>query len=121
MPTETDRLAIETVYRSLVKYLLSRDYESARELYFPHGVYVTSPGEVTNTESDLMVQLERFTDIIAKMSLIKRSIYIAEDTALVKVDWHWQDAPQNHQLAIDVLRKTEAGQWRFVIDNPMGL
>lgn len=121
MSIENDRLAIELVYKSLVKSLLTRDYESARELYFPNGVYVTSPGEVTSTEADLMIQLERFTDIIAKMALIKRSIYVAEDTALVKVDWHWQDEPQNRQLAIDVLRKTKTGQWRFVIDNPMGL
>lgn len=120
----SDKAVIEGVYKVLVKSLLKKDYETARALYLEQGAYVKADGELTQNEAELNAELARFTDIIANMALVKRSIHIVDDTALVVVVWHWaddkSDAPEQ-QRAIDVLRKSSDGQWQFIIDNPMGL
>ncbi|WP_299977339.1 DUF4440 domain-containing protein [uncultured Pseudoteredinibacter sp.] len=119
-----DKEAIEAVYKTLVKSLLKKDYATARALYVEQGAYVKADGELTQNEIELNAELERFTDIIANMALVKRSIHIVENTALVVVAWHWaddkSDSPELHK-AIDVLQKNTDGEWQFIIDNPMGL
>ncbi len=119
-----DKEAIELVYKTLVKSLLKKDFAKARALYVEQGAYVKADGELTQNEGELHSELERFSTIIANMNLVKRSIHIVEDTALVVVAWHWADDKSDTsepQKAIDVLRKSAKGEWRFIIDNPMGL
>lgn len=119
-----DKEAIELVYKTLVKSLLKKDFAKARALYVEQGAYVKADGELTQNEGELHSELERFSTIIANMNLVKRSIHIVEDTALVVVAWHWADDESDTpepQKAIDVLRKSAEGEWQFIVDNPMGL
>lgn len=120
----SDKESIEAIYKTLVKSLLKKDYATARSLYVEGGAYVKADGELTQNESELNAELERFTDIIANMALLKRSIHVVDNTALVVVAWHWADDKSENpepQKAIDVLQKNAQGDWQFIIDNPMGL
>ncbi|MEU9040491.1 MULTISPECIES: DUF4440 domain-containing protein [unclassified Kitasatospora] len=95
------------------------------QVYEPGAVFVPSPGAAV-TGSELHRASAEFLALGLPITVRPRHTYVADDIALLIVDWEITGtAPDGTPVhltgtATDVARRDPAGHWRYVIDNPFG-
>ncbi|MFF9623782.1 YybH family protein [Streptomyces griseosporeus] len=94
-------------------------------VYERQALFVPRPGTgVTGTE--LIAANTSFQSTGVPISVRPRHTYVADDIALLIVDWtidgHRPDGERVHLAgtATDVARRGPDGLWRYLIDNPFG-
>jgi ketosteroid isomerase-like protein len=103
----------------------SGDGAAVEEVYEPGGVFVTGPGHAVTGPARLAAN-QRFLDLGLPIDVRPRHTYVAEDIALLIVDWTIDGTgPDGEHVhvegtATDVVRRGRDGHWRYVIDNPFG-
>ncbi|WP_308344692.1 DUF4440 domain-containing protein [Streptomyces sp. ISL-94] len=94
-------------------------------VYEPDAVFVPRVGESV-TGAELRAANAEFQSLGLPMSVRPRHTYIADDIALLIVDWVIEgEGPDREHVhiegtATDVARRGPDGLWRYVIDNPFG-
>ncbi|MFJ8621375.1 YybH family protein [Kitasatospora sp. NPDC093550] len=94
-------------------------------VYEPGAVFVPSPG-TTATGAELHRANAEFLALGLPISVRPRHTYVADDIALLIVDWEISgttaDGTDVHLTgtATDVARRDPTGHWHYVIDNPFG-
>ncbi|MFG2056861.1 YybH family protein [Micromonospora sp. NPDC048930] len=101
------------------------DVAAVEQVYEPGGVLVTVPGQpVTGTARRAANQ--EFLDLGLPIEVRPRHVYVADDIALLIVDWTINGTDRGGRpvhiegTATDVARRGPDGRWRYVIDNPFG-
>ncbi|TCJ95712.1 uncharacterized protein (TIGR02246 family) [Nocardia alba] len=96
------------------------------EVYTDDAVFVPEPGsEVTGPA--LRAANAEFLALGLPIRVSPRHTYVAEDIALLIVDWEIDGTSPNGEpihlsgTATDVARRDADGYWRYVIDNPFGI
>ncbi|MFB9904633.1 YybH family protein [Allokutzneria oryzae] len=90
--------------------------DAVEAVYEPGGVFVDGPGNpVTGLERRRAN--EKMLELGAPITVTPRHTYVADDIALLIVDWAIGDVTGT---ATDVARRGPDGTWRYVIDNPFG-
>ena len=111
------------IHIMLMTALMNQDIDQAVALYHPDAVFV--PGkdvEPVQGHEGVREQLRSLMAVADKMELIDRRMYVAGDTALVRMEWKLSgDSLSSPFVAIDVLRRTDGGHWLFQVDNPYGV
>ncbi|OAR26493.1 DUF4440 domain-containing protein [Streptomyces sp. ERV7] len=101
---------------------------SARALaavYGPGAVFVPRAGEPV-TGAELRAANAEFQSLGLPITVRPRHTYVADDIALLIVDWVIDgEGPDGEDIhiegtATDVARRGPDGLWRYVIDNPFG-
>jgi ketosteroid isomerase-like protein len=101
------------------------DPDLIERVYEDSGVFVDGPGRPT-TGTDRREANARMASIGLPIEVEPRHVYVADDIALLIVDWTISGtAPDGEQVdlrgtATDVARRGPDGIWRYVIDNPWG-
>ncbi|WP_229706483.1 YybH family protein [Micromonospora sonchi] len=101
------------------------DAAVVEQVYEPDGVFVAAPGQAV-TGAARAAANQRFLDLGLPIDICPRHIYVADDIALLIVDWtidgQGTDGQHVHLegTATDVARRGPDGYWRYVIDNPFG-
>lgn len=94
-------------------------------VYEDLGVLVSEPGQPM-TGLERAAANARFQRLGLPIDVRPRHVYVADDIALLIVDWAIDGtgpdgAPVHlHGTATDVARRGQEGTWRYVIDNPFG-
>ncbi|MEV6555062.1 nuclear transport factor 2 family protein [Nocardia sp. NPDC051756] len=108
-----------------VELFNARDPAALDGLYEPDAVVVPQPGHPV-TGADRSAALAEFMGLGVPMKAALRQAYIANDIALLVIDWSLTGTgPDGREIdlsgtATDVVRRSADGQWRYVIDNPSG-
>jgi len=103
----------------------SGDVRAVEQMYEDLGVLVPEPGEPM-TGSDRADANARFQRLGLPIEVQPRHVYVADDIALLIVDWVIDGsgpdgAPVRIEgTATDVARRGSDGYWRYIIDNPFG-
>jgi len=103
----------------------SGDGAAVERLYEDLGVLVPEPGHPV-TGSARAAANARIQGLGLPIRVTPRHIYVADDIALLIVDWIIDGsgpdgAPvQAEGTATDVARRGRDGTWRYIIDNPFG-
>ncbi|MGN6036660.1 YybH family protein [Brevibacterium casei] len=101
------------------------DPDAIERVYEQSGVFVSSPGTPT-TGIDRREANARMTSLGCPIEVKPRHVYVADDIALLIVDWTIAGTgPDGQEInvqgtATDVARRGEDGIWRYIIDNPFG-
>ncbi len=101
------------------------DIDAVERVYEPAGVFVADPG-VPTTGLDRRAANARMASLGVPISVVPRHTYVADDIALLIVDWTITgttadgDDVDIRGTATDVARRGDDGVWRYVIDNPFG-
>jgi ketosteroid isomerase-like protein len=101
------------------------DVAEVERLYEPGGLLVPTPGAPV-TGADRAAANQRMLDLGLPITVHPRHVYVADDVALLIVDWSIEGTartgvPVNiRATATDVARRGQDGRWRYVIDNPHG-
>ncbi|MFF2541730.1 YybH family protein [Kitasatospora sp. NPDC058063] len=99
--------------------------ELLARVYEPGAVFVPTPG-ATATGPELHRANAEFLALGLPITVRPRHTYVADDIALLIVDWEitgtTPDGTDIHLTgtATDVARRDPAGHWHYVIDNPFG-
>lgn len=94
-------------------------------VYDQNAVFVTRAGEPVTGE-ELRAANAAFQSLGLPISVRPRHTYVADDIALLIVDWAIDgEGPDGEHVhiegtATDVARRGPDGLWRYVIDNPFG-
>ncbi|MDT0345627.1 YybH family protein [Streptomyces litchfieldiae] len=95
------------------------------QVYEPGAVFVPAPGRPVTGDS-LAEATADFLGLGLPITVLPRHTYVADDIALLIVDWvidgPGPDGEHVHieGTATDVARRGADGLWRYVIDNPFG-
>ncbi|WP_035856447.1 YybH family protein [Cryptosporangium arvum] len=129
-PARSDVLALTTVAAEhphvFARAFATGDGAIVDAVYEPRGVLVTAPGRCTRTSDGRIEGNRRVLDLGLPITVEPRHVYVADDIALLIVDWtiDGTDAGGEHVhlegTATDVARRGADGCWRYVIDNPFG-
>ncbi|MFC7307779.1 YybH family protein [Streptomyces monticola] len=99
--------------------------DAVSQVYEDGGVFVPEPGRQV-TGPALTAANADFLALGLPISVHPRHTYVADDIALLIVDWVIDGTgPDGAHLhiegtATDVARRGSDGRWRYVIDNPFG-
>lgn len=103
----------------------SGDIAAVERVYEPTGVFVPAPGQ-SLTGAARAAANQRFLDLGIPIDVRPRHTYVADDIALLIVDWSIAGQGPDERMvhvagtATDVARRGPDGLWRYVIDNPFG-
>lgn len=101
------------------------DPDVALGVYESEGLLVSSPGDVT-VGIQRRAALEGLTAMGIPIEVQPRHVYVADDIALLIVDWSIRGTTSDgikvdvSSTATDVARRGADGRWRYIIDNPFG-
>lgn len=99
--------------------------DRVEEVYDPGAVFVPEPGAGV-THDERREALRRFLDLGLPIAVRTRHTYVADDIALLIVDWTIEGQGADGEpirldgTATDVARRGPDGLWRYLIDNPFG-
>ncbi|MER7765488.1 DUF4440 domain-containing protein [Kitasatospora sp. NPDC096140] len=122
LPVSTDPAQHPAVFAAAFN---SGDPALLAQVYEPGAVFVPSPGSAT-TGAELHRANAEFLTLGLPITVRPRHTYVADDIALLIVDWEITGtAPDGTAVhltgtATDVARRDASGHWRYVIDNPFG-
>jgi ketosteroid isomerase-like protein len=94
-------------------------------MYEGLGVLVPAPGQPV-TGADRAAANAQFLGLGLPIHVRPRHVYVADDIALLIVDWSIDGIGPDggevhiHGTATDVARRGPDGTWRYIIDNPFG-
>jgi ketosteroid isomerase-like protein len=94
------------------------DTATLATLYEDRGVLVPAPGQPMTGEQRGQAQAH-LLGFGHPMRATLRHAYVADDIALLIVDWSIEGLDMRG-TATDVVRRGADGTWRYVIDNPFG-
>lgn len=103
----------------------SGDPAAVEAVYEDPGVLVPEPGRPV-VGADRAAANARFQGLGLPVDVRPRHVYVADDIALLIVDWSIRGrGPDGSDVdicgtATDVARRGVDGKWRYVIDNPFG-
>lgn len=101
------------------------DPDAVERVYEPAGVLVGAPGQPVTGEARREVNA-RMTALGLPIEVRPRHVYVADDVALLIVDWTIAGTGPDGEVvdiqgtATDVARRGDDGVWRCIIDNPFG-
>jgi ketosteroid isomerase-like protein len=104
----------------------SGDPTAVEQVYEEHGVLVPEPGSPPVSGLDRAAANAGFQSLGVPIEVNPRHVYVADDIALLIVDWTIEGTGDDGQrvriggTATDVARRGADGRWRYVIDNPFG-
>ncbi|MGW8886878.1 YybH family protein [Streptomyces sp. NPDC055749] len=99
--------------------------EAVTQVYETGAAFVPLPG-VQVSGDELLAANREFLRLGLPISVRPRHTYVADDIALLIVDWTIEGpGPDGEPVRIegtatDVARRGPDGKWRYVIDNPFG-
>lgn len=102
------------------------DPDMIERVYERAGVFVSSPGQPT-TGTARREANARMASLGCPIEVKPRHVYVADDIALLIVDWTIAGTAPNGEnvnirgTATDVARRGADGVWRYIIDNPFGI
>jgi ketosteroid isomerase-like protein len=105
----------------------SGDPDAVDRLYEERGVFVPEPGQQPVTGAERHRSNAAFQALGLPIQVSQRHAYVAEDVALLIVDWKIEGTgPDGAEVnlagtATDVARRGPDGRWRYLIDNPFGI
>jgi ketosteroid isomerase-like protein len=94
--------------------------------YEPGAVLVPQPGMPLQGVSERMAAYDHLLSFGVPMTAQTRHVYVADDTALLVVDWSMRGTTRQGEpldlngVATDVARRGTDGRWRYLINNPFG-
>lgn len=103
----------------------SGDPTAVEQVYEDLGLLVPQPGRPVSGPARAAANAS-FQALGAPITTRPRHVYVADDVALLIVDWSIDgpgaDGRPVHLegTATDVARRGEDGRWRYLIDNPFG-
>ncbi|MEU8328620.1 DUF4440 domain-containing protein [Micromonospora sp. NPDC048839] len=103
----------------------SGDVAAVEQVYEPEGLLVTVPGQPVTGAARIAAN-QRFLDLGLPIDVRPRHVYVADDIALLIVDWTIDGTDRDGRpvqiegTATDVARRGPDGRWRYIIDNPFG-
>ncbi len=95
--------------------------------YEPDAVLVPRPGHPLASAQERIAAHDHLLGLGVPLAARARRIYVADDIALLVVDWSMQGMSRHgypvdlRGTATDVARRGADGRWRYVIDNPFGV
>lgn len=95
------------------------------QAYEEFAVFTPQPGHPL-ASADLEIALANFLALGLPIEVTTRHAYVADDVALLIVDWRIHGVtPDGNEVditgtATDVARRGTDGYWRYLIDNPFG-
>ncbi|MBF9133014.1 DUF4440 domain-containing protein [Plantactinospora sp. S1510] len=101
------------------------DAAAVERVYEPGAVLVPTPGRPVTGPARAAAN-QRFLALGLPIEVRPRHVYVADDVALLLVDWKIDGTGTDGQrvhlegTATDVARRGPDGRWRYVIDNPFG-
>ncbi|MFI8456099.1 YybH family protein [Kitasatospora sp. NPDC085464] len=122
LPVSTDPAQHPAVFAAAFN---SGDPALLAQVYEPGAVFVPSPGSAV-AGAELHRANAEFLALGLPITVRPRHTYVADDIALLIVDWEITGtAPDGTTVhltgtATDVARRDASGRWRYVIDNPFG-
>lgn len=99
--------------------------DAIESVYEDAGLFVRAPGKGT-VGADRREANAQLASLGVPIEVSPRHIYVADDIALLIVDWCITGlTPTGEEVdirgtATDVARKGDDGHWRYIIDNPFG-
>lgn len=103
----------------------SGDPEAVEQVYEEAGLVVPEPGRPM-TGADRATANAAFQALGVPVEVTPRHVYVADDIALLIVDWIIEGTGRDggavriEGTATDVARRGSDGRWRYIIDNPFG-
>lgn len=103
----------------------SGDLTAVEAVYEDLGILVPSPGVVV-AGPERGLATNRFLELGIPIDVRPRHVYVADDIALLIVDWSISGVGVDgtstdiQGTATDVARRGPDGKWRYIIDNPFG-
>lgn len=103
----------------------SGDTSAVEGVYEDLGALVPEPGHAV-TGAARAAANSRFLDLGIPIDVRPRHVYVADDIALLIVDWSIEGTgPDGARVdingtATDVARRGSDDKWRYIIDNPFG-
>lgn len=101
------------------------DPDAIERIYEEAGIFISSPGNPT-TGTGRREANARMTSLGLPIDVKPRHVYVADDIALLIVDWTIAGTTSDGEevnirgTATDVARRGDDGAWRYIIDNPFG-
>jgi ketosteroid isomerase-like protein len=114
------------VVSAFAKHFNAGQHEQLLGLYDSKAVFVPAPGKPVNTPEGIRAATGQFMGMRLPIQIAVRHVYESGDLALVVSDWTIQgktpsgDPVDLAGTATDVLRKSRAKGWLYLIDNPFG-
>lgn len=103
----------------------SGDPDAVEQVYEERGLVVPEPGRPM-TGPDRATANAAFQSLGVPIEVTPRHVYVADDIALLIVDWIIEGTGRDggavriEGTATDVARRGSDGRWRYLIDNPFG-
>ncbi|WP_430497048.1 YybH family protein [Micromonospora trifolii] len=103
----------------------SGNVAAVEQVYEPEGLLVAVPGQPVTGAARIAAN-QRFLDLGIPIEVRPRHVYVADDVALLIVDWTIDGTDRDGRpvhiegTATDVARRGPDGRWRYIIDNPFG-
>ena len=103
----------------------SGEPDAVERVYEDVGILVPHPGQPIGGTARAAGNA-KLVDLGVPIDVRPRHVYVADDIALLIVDWSITGTSRSGDLvdisgtATDVARRGADGKWRYVIDNPFG-
>lgn len=116
----------EGIPDSLLERFNAGDVDAMMGLYDEDAVFVTNSGRSLTDPSEIRRELEGFLALKLPMTAHARHMIVADDIALLLLDWEIEGTGPNGRhvhlkgSATDIARRGADGLWRYLIDNPYG-
>ncbi|MFE2556373.1 YybH family protein [Streptomyces sp. NPDC055103] len=108
-----------------VRAFNSGDADAVNSMYTNEAVAVWEPGKPLAGD-ERRASVEEFLARKPKIHTKTRHSYVTGDTALLIVDWSIATTTDDGEpelltgVGVDVLRRDDAGVWRYAVDDPYG-
>lgn len=109
---------VDEFNRQNISYLLAS--------YEHDACFVSQTGQVVKGQENIRQNLRQFIDMKGKLETSVKSVFSADDIALVISEWSFSGIRPDGKAvslkgkATDVLRQHSDGTWGILIDNPWG-
>ncbi|WP_040803813.1 YybH family protein [Nocardia concava] len=123
MTTITDPATLPTLFEAALN---AGDIEGVLSLFTPDATMRTTTGGIISGRDALREEISATVAAQGRLTNVPRHILDAGDTALLLTDWTMEiTTPDGTRIAptgttANVARRTETGDWRFAVLNPLG-
>ncbi|WP_030660597.1 DUF4440 domain-containing protein [Streptomyces rimosus] len=110
----------QDVHRLFAEYLKDRDLDGLGSLFDDHAVFIPGAGhEPVRGRESIKKALKPYLDSPGTMEMGATSVHQNGDLAMVEARWRitGEDGITEGK-ALEVMKRTSAGNWVYVIDNP---
>ncbi len=112
----------EQLHQELARAYNNGNVDGLADLFEPDATLVPQPGEIAKGAAQIRAALTGFVQIGGSMSVETLEVIPAGDSALSRTVWTITEGGQTKMTAtgLEILRKSNDGKWRFLLDHPFG-